>query len=134
MSGCATCGEPLPPRKGEGRPRVHCEACRPSKRTRKQIAEVRAVASTQSAPAAPDSSGVYGATLSELNAAGRADTAKGRACLLLAERLDERVDTAAGAAAAVKQLRESLDDALAGATVVADPVDELRRRREAKFA
>lgn len=134
MSGCATCGEPLPPRKGAGRPRVHCEACRPSKRTRKRIAEVRAVTSTQSAPAVSNSAGVYAATLSELNAAGRADTAKGRACLLLAERLDERADTAAGAAAAVKQLRESLDDALAGATVAADPVDELRRRREAKFA
>jgi hypothetical protein len=86
----------------------------------------------QSSGDVPD--GVYAATLAELKAAGRVNTAKGQACLLLADRLDERVDTAAGAASAVKQLRESLDDALAGARVAADPVDELRRRREAKFA
>lgn len=132
MKACATCGDPLPPRTTTGRPRIHCEACKPPRRRSGQVAEISAATAPVGPPA--DTSGVYGATFAELAAAGRADTAKGRAALLLAERLDERIDTAAGAAAAVKQLREALDDALAGARVAADPVDELRRRREAKFA
>lgn len=132
MKRCATCDGEMPARIGSGRPRVHCESCRPPRRTIEQAVQELSSPVVQSSGDVPD--GVYAATLAELESAGRVHTAKGQACLLLADRLDERVDTAAGAASAVKQLRESLDDALAGATVAADPVDELRRRREAKFA
>ena len=124
---CATCNGPMPANSGMGRPRRHCAECRPSHRTGK-------VAQLPDLPTPDTGEGVRSATFAELSAAGRADTAKGRACLLLAARLDEQVDTAAGMAAAVKQLREALDDALAGAAVAADPVDELQRRRRAKFA
>lgn len=115
----------MPPYVGKGQPRKFCPECRPPRNKPAKLPE----------PAPVDvESGVFAATMAELRAAGRETSAKGKACLLLAERLDAKIDTAAGAAAAVKQLREALDDALAGATFAADPVDELRRRREAKFA
>lgn len=128
---CQTCGGPMPTNKGKGRPRVHCAECRPTRRMKPPVAPLPAPLDNVPQGGAQS---VYGAVLGELTAAGRQDTAKGRAALLLASRLDEKVDTAAGMAAAVKQLREALDDVLAGATVAADPVDELQRRRAAKFA
>lgn len=126
---CATCNGPLPPKVGRGRPRAHCAECRPprngtGKRTTQPLLD----------PVATPLGGIYAATLAELTAGHKEETAKGQACLLLAARLDEKVDTAAGMAAAVKQLGVALDDVLAGVAVAGDPVDELQRRREAKFA
>lgn len=116
------------PHTGRGRPRQYCTDCRPAKSVSPQPKAHRP------APQDEEPSDVYAATLAELRSAGRVDTAKGQAALLLAERLVNGADAISGVAAAVKQLRETLDAALTGATVVDDPVDELQARRAAKFA
>lgn len=69
------------------------------------------------------------AELAELD---RQDTPLGRTALALAARLDAGQDSGASMAALAKQLRETLSAATDGAKVAADPLDELRRRREAK--
>lgn len=67
----------------------------------------------------------------ELDAAGRADTYLGAAALALADRIDQST-AVMGFAALVKELRATMDAALAGVKKVADPLDELRARRDAK--
>lgn len=73
---------------------------------------------------------VAAATRSALEAAKRTDTPLGQAALVLAERLDD-ADTAPTALANIgRELRLTLADALANATTAADPIDELKARRE----
>lgn len=73
------------------------------------------------------------ATLEELTAVNRQDTPLGRAALVLAGRLDNAKDDAGSAVAALaKELRSTLDAALKNATTKADPLDELREKREAR--
>ncbi len=69
----------------------------------------------------------------ELEAAGRADTVLGACALALAARVDTAT-AVMGYAGLVKELRATRDAALAGLTVAADPVDELRSRRDRKYA
>lgn len=69
----------------------------------------------------------------ELDAAGRAETYLGAAALALADRIDQST-AVMGFAALVKELRSTMDAALAGAKVAADPLDELRARRDRKLA
>jgi len=67
----------------------------------------------------------------ELEAAGRTETYLGALALVLATRIDGST-AVMGFAALAKELRVTMDAALAGVTVAADPVDELRSRRDAK--
>lgn len=69
----------------------------------------------------------------ELEAAGRLETWQGAAALALAERIDSST-AVMGFAALVKQLEATMKGALDGAKVAADPVDELRARRDRKYA
>jgi gamma-glutamyl phosphate reductase len=73
------------------------------------------------------------AVTSDLEAAGRLETYLGAAALALAERIDSST-AVMGFAALVKELRSTMDAALAGVVVAADPVDELRSRRDRKYA
>lgn len=70
---------------------------------------------------------------SELAEAGRAETYLGAIALALADRVDQST-AVMGYAALTKELRATMDAALAGAQVAADPLDELRARRDRKFA
>lgn len=73
-------------------------------------------------------------TTAELERAGRLDTTAGVAALILAARLDaETTDTGSSVAALVREHRVTLTEALRGAAL-ADPVDELRNRRDARRA
>jgi len=65
----------------------------------------------------------------ELETAGRVDTYLGALALVLAERIDGST-AVMGFAALAKELRVTMDVALAGVVVAADPVDELRARRD----
>jgi hypothetical protein len=68
-----------------------------------------------------------------LDEAGRAGTSEGQKALLLARRLDDGVrDTGMGLAAVMRAHSAALAEAVRGATVAADPVDELRARRDQK--
>jgi hypothetical protein len=68
----------------------------------------------------------------ELDGAGRLDSVFGQAALVLARRLESPMETGASIASMTRQLRETMGDALKGAAQAADPLDEIRRRRELK--
>jgi hypothetical protein len=87
--------------------------------------KARSAVSVQDVPA-----GVEAATAAELAAAGRAETVSGQSALALARRIDAAVDTGAAMASMVRELRAAMGDAVAGGQVAADPLDELRQRRE----
>lgn len=75
----------------------------------------------------------FDAVLAELTTAERADSYLGRAALALAQRIDAST-AVMGFAALVKELRSTMDAALVGVARVADPLDELRTRRDRKYA
>lgn len=77
--------------------------------------------------------GVLAATRAQLAAIGRAETPLGATALVLAGRLDAGADPGSAMAAMAKELRQVMADLLAGAPMVADPVDELRERRRARL-
>lgn len=69
----------------------------------------------------------------ELTASGRLETAKGQYALAAARRLaGSKYDGGTSYAALLRECRSCLDDALEGAAVSDDPMDELRLRRDAK--
>jgi hypothetical protein len=77
---------------------------------------------------------VEAAAIKTLTDAGRLNSVMGQAALVLARRLDATtVDTGSAVASVVKQLELALEAATAGANVAADPVDELRNRRDRKL-
>jgi len=69
----------------------------------------------------------------QLEAAGRLDTYLGSAAVQLAHRIDQST-AVMGFAALVKELRSTMDAAMAGVQVADDPIDELRARRDGKRA
>lgn len=73
-------------------------------------------------------------TMQQLEEAGRLDTVLGQQALVLASRLEviTALDTGASMAAVSKELRAVMTEAMTGVAVAEDPIDELRRRREAK--
>jgi hypothetical protein len=73
-------------------------------------------------------------TRKTLEAAKRANTPLGAIALELARNLADGGHTAAGLAALSKELRATLDAALAGAPIADDEVDELAARRVRKAA
>lgn len=76
---------------------------------------------------------VEAATVAELEAAGREASPLGLAAVVLARRLDNSSNESGAAIAALaRQLRDTLGAAMAGAQKAADPLDELRGRRDRK--
>ncbi len=68
----------------------------------------------------------------ELDEVGRLGTVAGQAALVLAERIASRRETGAATAALAKQLSATMDKALGGVAKAADPLDEIRARRDRK--
>jgi hypothetical protein len=86
-------------------------------------------------PVLPVSDGVAASVEVDLVAAERLGTPAGRAAMVLARRLDNGVrETGPGLATLARQLESTLAAALAGAPVAGDGIDELKGRRDAKFA
>jgi hypothetical protein len=84
---------------------------------------------------APVVGSVAAATLAELDHAGRLETAVGQAALALARRIDHAgAETGASLAALARQHLATLAEAVKNAKQAADPLDELRGRRERKLA
>jgi hypothetical protein len=69
----------------------------------------------------------------ELERIGKAATPMGATAMRLAGRLDAGDDPGSAMAAMARELRLTLAELSAHAPAVADPVDELRRRREARL-
>lgn len=126
---CDCCGEPYEALRLTSR---FCSArCRVrNQRNPKPVAE-------SPRPSAPvgASGAIEAATRAELAAAGRSDSPSGQIAVLLAARLDRNDrESGMGVAAVVREHGRVLADALKGARVAADPVDELRARRDSKRA
>ena len=123
-----------------------CESCkkpyqatRPNSKFCGDTCRKRAQRSPKKSPGKPVatpvvSAGVAAAAARELEAADRLDTVLGQAALVLARRIESPMETGASIASMTKQLRETLADALKGAAQAADPLDEIRARRESKRA
>lgn len=88
-------------------------------------------------PLLADAGALTLATKAELERAGRVDCSAGQAALALAGRIDRSAfsaETGTAVASMVRELRASLAAATADVAPAADPVDELRERREQKRA
>jgi len=72
------------------------------------------------------------ATARELEAAGRLESVDGQIALLLAGRIGSRRETGAATASLAKQFSVTMDEALGGVAKAADPLDEIRARRDRK--
>ena len=124
---CASCGRSY-------------QAARPNSKFCGDTCRKRAQRSPKSATVKPVKAppvlavGLGAVTARELEDAGRLDTVLGQAALVLARRIESPMETGASIASMTKQLRETLADALKGAAMAADPLDELRNRRAAKLA
>jgi hypothetical protein len=68
-----------------------------------------------------------------LATANRLDTWEGAAALAAARQIDAALSPV-GLAPLLKELRATMEAALAGAVAAADPVDEVRARRDRKYA
>ncbi len=68
----------------------------------------------------------------ELEAVGRLESVGGQMAVVLAERIASRRETGAATAALAKQLHLTMTWALGGVAKPADPLDEIRDRRDAK--
>lgn len=106
-----------------------------------QVVELKAPAKKGRKEAAVQADGPSGpgeveqATITQLEEAGRLDSPRGKAALVLARRLDAvTFDTGSAVAAVVRQWDATLEAAVAGAHMAADPVDEVRRRRDEKLS
>jgi hypothetical protein len=95
-----------------------------------------AASSEEPAPQLPIPGGLYEATERELQAAGRTHTAGGQAALVLAGMLDNRspLDGGSAIAAMIREHRNTLAAAVAGAQKSADPLDELAEQRNRRRA
>lgn len=118
------CGKAL---EGRADQRFASEACR--KRAKRRGGSVAAMSDGPEGR----STETVAAVRAQLEAAGRAETYLGAAALALAERIDNST-AVMGFAPLVKELRSTMDAALAGVKVAGDPVDELRARRDRKLA
>lgn len=74
------------------------------------------------------------ATRRELEAVGKVDTPLGATALALAGRLDANDDPGSAMAAMAKELRTTMAELTRTAPAVADPIDELKKRRERRLS
>lgn len=119
MKACEGCGKPVEKAKA----RFCSDACRK-----------RASRKTDATPVAVPS-GVVRTVRRDLEAARTLDTPLGQMTMQLAERLENaQFDTASAIAALAKELRLTLEAALAQQVRADDPMDELRARRERRHA
>ena len=75
---------------------------------------------------------VTAAVRSQLDVLGKADSTLGAAALVLAGRLDAEGTADTAVAAMTKELRATMSELTSGAAAVGDPVDELKKRRDAR--
>ncbi len=68
----------------------------------------------------------------ELDEVGRLGSVAGQMAVLLAQRIASRRETGSATAALAKQLHVTMTEALGGVAKAADPLDEIRARRDRK--
>lgn len=82
----------------------------------------------------PGASDLVESTRVYLAAANRHETPLGLTALVLAERISSGHEPGGAVATLTKALRETLAEAMEGAGAAVDPMDQLRKRRDAKRA
>ena len=125
---CASCGRPYEAKRASSR------FCGPTCRQRASRALAAGIpprASTPDDHPVPPSE-LERATIRELEAAGRLQTAFGQVAVELARRIGSRRETGAAVAALARELGATMTAALAGVADAADPLDEIRARRDLK--
>jgi len=125
---CESCGRSYTARRASSR---FCgDTCgKRSQRARAAGIPLRAT-TTGDHPAPP--SELERATVAELDAVGRLESVAGQIALELAYRVASGYESGAAVAALVKELRVTMAEALAGVAPAADPLDEIRARRDRK--
>ncbi|RMH79004.1 MAG: hypothetical protein D6683_06880 [Actinomyces sp.] len=129
---CGQCGTEFIPR---GRHQKWCtpqcrEANRRDRKAGKKVEPVPLRPVDGEAISAPR---VIDAVRAELEAGGRQDTPAGRAALALAAAIDLGGQSGSSLAAMVRELRTTMAEAMLGAEIAGDPIDELKARREARL-
>lgn len=82
----------------------------------------------------PKPKSVLSAVRAELEQIRKTSTAGGQVALALAARLDAGEDPGSAMAAMAKELRATMVELTREAPAAADPVDELKRRRERRLS
>jgi hypothetical protein len=122
---CAQCGRPFEAQ------RPHAKYCGTTCRKRSNRAGPPRIAIAQPpATVEPGDNSLVGAVIAELTEVGRRGSALGVMAVELARRIPTAPDSSA--AGLHKELRATMIAALNGAAPAADPLDELKRRRDAK--
>lgn len=126
---CDACGAPYEAIRANAR--FCSDRCR--KRTARQPRPLTEMPSipTDAAPVA--ASHLSKIVAEELTAGGVLDTSPGQAAILLAQRMElGTTDTGSAVAAMSRELRSLMAEALGKTEVAADPMDELKARRESR--
>lgn len=133
---CDACGESYLAKRATSR---YCsDRCR-KRALRARAAEVVAIdpgkkrrTRSRKPPPPADEPSVAAATKTDLAAVGRLAGPLGQAAMVLAGRIDAHRDTGSALAAVTKEWRATMSAATAGVKREANPLDELRERREAR--
>lgn len=134
---CARCGADFETRRRSARwcsDRCRTQASRARKAGKPDTVKPEPKAKPRKARPVEVEVGVTPAVIRELAAAGRGETSAGRAAVALARRIDDGAESSAGLAALTRELSCRMAEALADVETVADSIDELRARREARRA
>lgn len=123
---CAFCGKSFQAQRPTAK---YCSgSCRANMSVSKPKQDVPVVAPVVDGP----TPGLVEAVRAELEAAERLNSVLGQHALELANRIVSAPGMNAGVASLSKELSRVMGEALASSTVVADPLDELRARRDRK--
>jgi hypothetical protein len=134
---CAVCRKPFEAKRPAAK---YCgQTCRqrahrrPDAAAESKVLELPAEPTSELAPAVGGS--VTAATVAELEAAGRLETALGQAAVALARRIDAGAsEPGSSFASLVRQHGATLTEAVKDAKTAVNPLDELKSRRERKLA
>jgi len=128
---CEECGERFEAKRSTAK---YCSTrCRTRATRRRAEGRPAPAAEPRQVPApAEDVPLLVAATIDELAKAERLSTALGQTAVKLAERIGSRSETGSAVASLSKELRATMAEALRGSAAAADPIDELRARRDRK--
>lgn len=127
---CARCGKPFEARRSTAK---YCgSTCRSAESLRPVTPEAREEVANALLESIKPPSPLVLRIEAELRAAGRLETAKGQMALELAAAYGNPFDNGSQKVSLMRAVKDLLDDALEGASVSDDPLDELKARRVAR--
>ena len=129
---CDQCGKPFEAKRSTAK---YCgSTCRARRATGQPPVKLASSAAVTPPASGLERGPIAAATLIMLTDCARESTPLGVLALHLAATIDDQTTPANAKAALAKSLRETLAEAVKGANVADNPVDELRRKRDLKRA